>query len=83
MVEVGELQRVAEEEDRRVVADDVPVALLGVELHREATDVALGVGRATLTGDGREAGEHLGLPTSEKILALVYRVMSFVTVKVP
>ena len=61
VVEVGELQRVAEEEDRGVVADDVPVALLGVELHGEAADVALGVGRAALAGDGREAGEHLGL----------------------
>ena len=61
VVEVGELQRVAEEEHRRVVADEVPVAFLGVELQREAADVALGVGRAALAGDGGEAGEHLGL----------------------
>ena len=59
VVEVGELQRVAEEEHRRVVADHVPVAFLGVELQREAADVALGVGRAALAGDGGEAGEHL------------------------
>ncbi len=61
VVEVGELQRVAEEEHRRVVADEVPVALLGVELHREAADVALGVGRAALAGHGREADEQVGL----------------------
>jgi hypothetical protein len=33
MVQVGELERVAQEEHRRVVADHVPVAFLGVELH--------------------------------------------------
>ena len=54
----GNLQRVAQEEHRRVVADDVPVALLGVELHGEAADVALGVGRAALAGHGREAHEQ-------------------------
>ena len=39
--EVRELLRVADEEDRRVVADEVVVALLGVELDREAARVAL------------------------------------------
>ena len=58
MVEVREAQRIAEEEHRRVVADDVPVALLGVELERDAADVALRIGRAALAGDGREAREH-------------------------
>ena len=58
VVEVGKAQRVAEEEHRRVVADDVPVAFLGVELQRSAADVALGVGGAALAGNGREAGEH-------------------------
>ena len=61
VVEVRELERVAQEEDRRVVADEVPVALFGVELHGEAADVALGVGRAALAGHGGEAHEHLGL----------------------
>ena len=59
--EVGELVGVAHEEDRRVVADEVPVALPGVELQRKAAHVALVVGGAQLAGDGREAGEHLGL----------------------
>ena len=61
VVEVGELERVAQEEHRRVVAHQVPVALLGVELDREAADVALGVGRAALAGHGREAHEQVGL----------------------
>ena len=57
MDHVGELDRVLDEEDRDVVADEVPVALLGVELDREAADVARQVGRALVAGDGREADE--------------------------
>ncbi len=60
MVQVRELQRVAEEEHRGVVADDVPVALIGVEAHSEAPDVTFGVGSASLPGHGREAHDHLG-----------------------
>ena len=58
--EVGELDRVLDEEDRDVVADEVPVALLRVELHGEAADVAGEVGRALVAGDRREAHEHRG-----------------------
>src|SRR5690242_705737 len=58
--EVRELHRVADEEDRRVVADQVVVALLGVELQREAAHVAPGVGAARLARDGGEACEHVG-----------------------
>ena len=58
MDDVGELHRVLDEEHRDVVADEVPVAFVGVELHREATHVAHRVGRAALAGDGGEAHEH-------------------------
>ena len=58
--EVRELHRVADEEDRGVVADEVVVALGRVELQREAARVAPGVGGALLAGDGGEAREHLG-----------------------
>jgi hypothetical protein len=58
VVQVREAQRIAEEEHRRVVADDVPVAFLGVELDGSAADVALGVGGAALPGHGREPNEH-------------------------
>src|SRR5690606_33711572 len=61
VVQVREFQRIAEEEDRGVVAHQVPVTLLGVELQGCTTDVTLGIGRATFTGDGGEAGEHRGL----------------------
>src|SRR5205823_10183101 len=58
MIEIGEAVRVAEEEHRRVVADDVPVAVLGVELQRSAAYVALRIRGAALAGNRREAGEH-------------------------
>src|SRR5690606_25097023 len=48
MNELGELVRIAHEEDRRVVADQIPVAFLGVELDRKAANIAFSVGRAAL-----------------------------------
>ena len=58
--EIGELHAVTQEEHRGVVADDVVVSLAGVELQREAADVADGVGETLLAGDGRETAEHRG-----------------------
>ncbi len=60
--EVGELDRVLDEEHRGVVADEVVVALLGVELHREAARVADRVRAAEGVGHGGEAQEDLGAP---------------------
>ena len=56
--EVGELHRVTHEEDRRVVADEVVVAFLGVELEGEAAHVAVRVRVALFGGHRREAHEH-------------------------
>jgi len=61
VVEVRKPQRIAEEEYRRVVSHDVPVALLSIELQREAADIALGVRGAALARDSREAGRTRGL----------------------
>ncbi len=58
VVEVGELQRITNEEDGCVVSNQIPVTFLGIELQREAADVPLGVGRTTLTGNSREASKH-------------------------
>jgi hypothetical protein len=58
--QVGEFDRVLDKEHRDVVADEVPIALARVELHRETAHVARRVDRARAAGDGREAGEHLG-----------------------
>jgi hypothetical protein len=59
--EVRELHGVAQEEDRGVVADQVVVALGGVEAQREAAHVAPRVGGAQLAGDGGEPQQRLGL----------------------
>ena len=55
--EIRELDRVLDEEDGDVVADDVPVALFGIELDREAAHVASKIGGAFVAGDGRETHE--------------------------
>jgi hypothetical protein len=56
--EVGELDRVLDEEHRDVVADQVPVALVGVELDGEPADVARQVERTLVARHGREAHER-------------------------
>ena len=56
--QVRKLHRVLDEEDRDVVADQVPVAFVGVELHGEAAHVARRVGRPALAEHGGEADEH-------------------------
>lgn len=53
--QVRELGRVSDEEDGRVVLDEVPVALFGAELDGEAARVAGVVMGAALAADGREA----------------------------
>jgi len=57
MNDIGELDGVLDEEDGDIVADNVPVALLRVELDSEAADIAYCVGAATAAEDGREANE--------------------------
>ena len=61
MDEIGELDRVLDEEHRDVVADEIPVAFLGVELDGEAAHVARRVHRAGPARHRREAHEHLRL----------------------
>ncbi len=59
--EVGELERVTDEEDGGVVAGQVVVAVLGVELQGEAPGVPDGIGRSASPGHRGEAQEGLGL----------------------
>ena len=58
MDQVGKFERILDEEDRDVVAHQVPVALIGVELDGEAAHVARRVGRAALARHRRETHEH-------------------------
>ncbi len=55
MDEVGKFDRVLDEEDGNIVADEIPIALLRVELDREAADIARQIEAALRTRDGREA----------------------------
>src|SRR3984893_17489648 len=61
MDEIGKLERIAHEEYRRIVADDVPVSLFGIEAQGEPAHVALGIGGTALARNGRESEECLGL----------------------
>jgi len=54
----GELHRVLDEEQRDVVAGQVPVVFGGVALERKAAHIARGVHRAGTTGHGGEAAGH-------------------------
>jgi hypothetical protein len=62
MDHIRELHGVLDEEDGNVVANNIPVALLGVELYCEAADVANCVGTATAAEDRGEADEDGCLP---------------------
>ena len=67
MDEVGEFQRIAHEEDGRVVAHQIPVAFVGIEFQRKAPHVAFMVRRAHFPCDGRKACQHRGcLPDRAK-----------------
>ena len=81
---VGELERIPDEENGGVVADEIPVALLRVEFQRKAAHIALGIGRAPLAGHGGKTQERVGLLAHlREDRRLVNLVMSCVTVKVP
>lgn len=58
MDQIGKLDRVLDEENRDVVADQIPIAFLGVKLDRETAHVAGQVERALVAGDCREAHEN-------------------------
>src|ERR1700722_202235 len=52
MVEIREAQRIAEEKDRGIVSDEVPVSLFSVELESSAANIALGICCPALPRDG-------------------------------
>lgn len=58
--DIRELDGILNEEDRNVVANNIPVALLSVELQGETTGVTNGVGTATATKYSRESLEDRG-----------------------
>lgn len=74
MDEIREFQRIADEEDRRVVANEVPVSFPGIKLDRKAAHVAFRVGCAEFTGHGRKADQKIGL-FADRIEQLRVRVL--------
>src|SRR6266481_2923169 len=62
--EVTEFQRITDEEDGSVVADQVPVTFLRVELDREAARVTRRIGGTFLTPNGRESNHDIRLLTN-------------------
>ena len=62
--DIGELESILNEEDWNVVADNVPVTLVGVKLHGKATNISDGIRTASASQDGREAEEDGGCARS-------------------
>ena len=58
---IGKFDGVLDEEHRNVVADEIPVSLLGVELHGKAADVARRIDGSRATGNRREPRKDRGL----------------------
>lgn len=80
--EVREFDRVADEKDRHVAADQIIIALFGIEFDRESARIADRVGRAAFTAVRRKTGEKFGLSAGLAEQARrVYFERSFVTLK--
>src|SRR5450759_1588701 len=58
MDEIGEFDGILNEKDRDVVADQVPVAFLSVELDGKSAYVTRGIYRTRAARDGRYASKH-------------------------
>jgi hypothetical protein len=57
MDKIGKLDRILDEEDGDVVANEIEIALVGVEFDRKATNIARQVSGARAAGDGGEPRE--------------------------
>ena len=64
--QIGKLDRVLNEEDRDVVADEIEDAFVGVELDREPAHVPREIGRAARTSDGGEAHKDRRLAATDR-----------------
>src|SRR5664279_492694 len=63
MDEVGEFDGILDEENRDVVADQVPVAFLSVKLNRKSAHVTRGIYRTSAAGNGGYTGKQGRLHT--------------------
>ena len=58
MVKIRKFERVAQKEDGRIIAHQIPVTLLGVEFKCKTADVTFGVSSTAFSGHGGKAREH-------------------------
>ena len=63
MDKVGEPYRILDKENRDVVADEIPIAFLGVELDRKAAHIAGEINRALAADHGGKADKGGGFLT--------------------
>ena len=61
MVQVRELQGIADEEYRCIVAHQIPIAFFGVEFYGKSSDVPFGIGGSPFSRYGGETDEHFRL----------------------
>jgi len=80
MDEVGKLQWVAKKEDWCVVPDQVPVAVLAIELHRKSAQVAVSIGAAAFNCDVRKTDGEFRL-AADSIEDLRFGVLRHIVFK--
>ena len=79
--QIREFHRVLNEKNRNVVADQIPIALVGIELDSKTSHIAHRIGRAPFSNDGREAYEDrcplAGLGEQRRSRIFFKRVVAF------
>ncbi|MNI45402.1 hypothetical protein D3C73_998260 [compost metagenome] len=55
---VRKFNRITDEKDRRIIADQIIIAFFGIKFHGKAAWIAHSIGRPQLPGYCREANEH-------------------------
>ena len=57
---IREFDSITNEKYREIISHQIIVTILGIELDGKAADIACGIGRSSLAGDGRESREDVG-----------------------
>ena len=63
MVKVGKLQRVSKKENRSVVPNQIPIALVGVKLNGKTSYITFGISCTTFACNRRETDKKVGFLT--------------------
>ena len=57
---IGKLQRIPDKENRRVIPDQIPVSLVGIEFHGKSPNIPFRIGCTPLSRYRGETHEHVG-----------------------